>query len=302
MGLLNFWNKKKVDHTVLSPLTNLDISTDLPSIDGSNLPSLDGVSNSLSLNTLPDSHANASGSMNTFMRGNIDLNVPPNADLASNVNSVNSSKTFNSQEFTVNTQLGTPSLNAPSAIPPPLESKSLSVNIPTLDFSMPPSDDDAPLIAEPVKPSGTVIKESKPDDKAYLDVEDLKKLFIGDEWKEPDWNNFEAYHEDKIDEPNVSDFGQDLPKFNEEEQISEPSSIEKQIIPIPVELFIRGSEYSRAFSELDLITKAIVKIDSRLGNYESIIKHEESLFLESKNQMENLYKKLTLIDKKIFVQ
>ncbi len=265
MGLFDFLNKKVVDPIPtpaannLNPIDDLDIPADFPSLELSN------------------TNANLNLNMNNNTNTNIDSisAFPP----ASNNNS------------------NLPQLTIPAAIPQPLESKSLSVNVPTLDFSMPPSDD----ISDKYGATNLGTNGS-----AYLDVDDLKKLFMSDNWQEPDWNNFEPYKEDKIEEPKISDFGQDLPNFKEEEQvseiISEPASIEKSTIVTPVELFVREKEYNKAFLELDQISKSINKIDSRLGNYEAILRREESLYLESKNQMEQLYKRLTSIDKRIFAQ
>jgi len=279
MGLLNFWHKEESDPVPLPPLGSLDIPTDLPSIDGS------------ALEAAPESNTqttqeNTQDTFNT-QDANNDLNNLPVFDLPS-------------QE---------PSLSAPTSVPPPLNQQSVPASDSTLDFSM-PSSDDTSTITEPIKPTAPVATEQKstenleqkPVETAYLDVDDLKRLFPGDDWKEPDWNTFEPYHEDTIDEPHLEDFGKDLPNFVDEEKISEPQPLDIPRTTTPVELFIRGREYNKVFLELDQMTKSITKVDSLLSTYEDILKREESVVLESKNQMEYLYKKLTQIDKKIFAQ
>lgn len=199
-------------------------------------------------------------------------------------------------------------------------SKSISFNVPTLDFSLPPSDD-ASIMQLRMTPFGTPIADadvnapSQPEQQQLLDVEDLNHLFVNDEnWKEPDWNNFEPYPEEKIDEPKPEDFrGADLPRFDEDStrlMISdepmlapaEPFGDQQKSGPKPLELFIRGKAYNRVFTELDQMSKTLTKIDSQVDNYEDMLKREEPLLIIVKDQMEYLYKRLNQVDKKIFAQ
>jgi hypothetical protein len=200
-----------------------------------------------------------------------------------------------------------------------------------------------------------------------VDYEDVNKLFVSDDWKEPDWTSYDPYSEEKIDEPSPEDFGMKAPSFedssssngsmsqpsfampsandnfsfagaansanmqmpsnnennsdndNDEDGSSfdsedsmnkptgpkfvEPTSPRRPTIaPKPVELFIKGKAYARVFTELDAMNTTLAKIDSKLGNYEDIIKRQEPLINTARDQMENLYKKLNTIDKKIFTQ
>jgi len=197
--------------------------------------------------------------------------------------------------------------------------KSISFNVPTLDFSLPPSDD-APATSTiandtPVTPELTIPTSQAEEEKTFIDVEDLNHLFLSDEnWKEPDWSNFEPYpDEEKIDEPKVEDFkGADLPQFDEDsnrtmisdEPVLAPTAPfgEKKLGPKPVELFIRGKAYNRVFTELDQMSKTLIIIDSQLDTYEDMLKREEPLLMTAKDQMEYLYKRLNQVDKKIFAE
>lgn len=345
MGLLNFWNKKKLDPAPSPPSRDFDISADLPPIGADLGQNIDDMQNMPVHNNfgIPDFGNDSLNSGNNTMNSNLmRSNSSPsfNQDLqmsnqeqnyVNNASSPKQSQTSNYQTSSLpqsnifNQNNLEPQTAVLPAMPPPFDSRSLSVNVPSLDFSMPPLDD-APLIDEPLRPTelpaeginqsnstliqntgmttDSQVKTSGSTESKYLDVEDLKKLFPNDDWKEPDWSTFEAYHEDKIEEPRQEDFGivEELPAFIEEEKISEPSPVEITHTTTPIELFIRGSEYNRVFSELDQMNKAVAKIDSKIVFYEDILKREESLVSESKTQMEYLYKKLSSIDKKIFAQ
>jgi hypothetical protein len=182
-------------------------------------------------------------------------------------------------------------------------SKSISFNVPTLDFSLPLAED---LNLDSSKsPSSS---QNGLGDSPTVE-EDMNKLFLNDEtWKEPDWTNFEPYPEEKIDEPKIEDFkGADLPQFDDGstgEPVSEPAEPFKksQTNEKPLELFIRGRAYNRVFIELDQMNKALTLIDTQTSGYEDMLKREEPILLAAKEQTEYLYRKMNLIDKKIFVQ
>ena len=200
-------------------------------------------------------------------------------------------------------------------------SKSISFNVPTFDFSLPPSDDEpaqpavssqnqVPDILAPPTPPPT---EPVQTQEVTLSPEDLQNLFITDnDWKEPDWNNFDPYPEEKIDEPTASDFGEtDLPTFEETdipdqaEPLAEPAKPFRDDfapLPKPMELFIRGRASGRVFIELDQMNKTLDAIDSQLDKYEEMLKREEPLMNQAKDQMEYLYRRLNQIDKKVFTQ
>jgi hypothetical protein len=204
-----------------------------------------------------------------------------------------------------------PSIDAPSQT----DNKSISFNVPTFDFSMPASEDTPAgrpsALQQPVAPISSVNPVTSPN--LSLD-EDLNHLFINDDsWKEPDWNSFDPYPEEKIDEPTIEDFkGADLPKFEERsnnplissESVSEPAPFREapKTDRKPVELFIRGRAYNRVFIELDQMNKTLDAIDSQIDTYEEMLKREEPLLNVAKDQMEYLYKRLNQVDKKIFIQ
>jgi hypothetical protein len=238
---------------------------------------------------------------------------PPNNSLVSSLNtdlppidgSLGNFDGSSVQQFGNMQQL--PSLDAQLA---PGENKSMAINIPTLDFSMPTFDDDGTPIDALQKPQEQVsevannAQSTAPN--AGIDEEDLNKLFINDEWKEPDWATFEPYTEDKAEEPKPEDFkGAELPTFDDTEPMiapSEPITEKPRLVQKPVELFIRGSAYNRVFTELDQMNRTLFKIDSQVNTYEDMLKNEEPLLIAAKEQMEYLYRKLNNVDKKIFTQ
>jgi hypothetical protein len=178
-------------------------------------------------------------------------------------------------------------------------------------------------VAEPFQPPAPLDNQELHDMQGNdaLSVEDLNKLFLSDDWKEPDWKTYDPYNPEKIDVPSPEDFkGEDLPQFGDAARPPEPKSLPEEKIlepeepfaeksnsaikPIvkPIELYIRGSAYSKVFIELNQMSKALSRIDAQTENYEEMVKREEPLFTLAKEQMEYAYRRLSLIDKKIFVQ
>jgi hypothetical protein len=270
---MSFLKKKSSDEPVVQSLDSASSLSDLPPIDGSTLPqtldSTDLNSNGLGLPPMPG-----------YSQQNNSFNQQPNQPMQFN-------KSMQSQSN---------------------DSKSLSVNVPTLDFSMPLSDD------APVAPSEIVEQPTIQDTKNavannYLDVDDLNRLFISDDWKEPDWNSFDPYTEDKIEEPQQDDFKNILPEIEEQQEVEivdepviPPAIDRSNDAPRPVELFIRGRAYARVFTEIDKMNAALIKTDSRVSGYDELMKREEVVVLTAKDQMEYLYKRIMLIDNKVFVQ
>ena len=110
--------------------------------------------------------------------------------------------------------------------------KSMSVNIPTLDFSMPPPDDlpegseleNIQNQIQSTQPNMPELPKLEPFDSnmppgwnTALSPDDLNKLFLSDtDWKEPDWKQYDPYNAEKIEEPSPEDFtSEDLPKFDD---------------------------------------------------------------------------------------
>jgi hypothetical protein len=181
----------------------------------------------------------------------------------------------------------------PSSAPATDESQSISFNIPTLDFSLPPSDD---------APASLPVQAVKQD---YVDVDDLEKLFPSDGWKEPDFTDYNPYPSEKIEEPKPEDFSlaekSDLPSFGDDENpAEEPHPAVKRSGPRPVDVFIRGRAYNRVFIELEETSRALQQRDAKFNTYEDLVKREEPLALMAKEDTEYIYKKLNQIDKKIF--
>jgi hypothetical protein len=181
--------------------------------------------------------------------------------------------------------------------------------------------------------------------------EDVNRLFISDDWKEPDWSNYEPYDAEQIEEPTPRDFGIQMPSDNSNQDLSQNQfSLNNQMnmqssnwanstsdstnynaqntqassladdssnIPLieptgpvqargvlpakkPVELYIRGKAYAKVFTELDQINTTLSKVDSKLPNCEDIWKRQDPLLNTARDQMEFLYKKLSIVDKKVF--
>ncbi len=220
--------------------------------------------------------------------GNPDLNTDlPSIDGSTVLSNNNPSDVnFTGSQF--------PGLNQPVSDANP---KSVSINVPSLDFSLPDADETA---------TTTIPAPASVPDKGYVSVDDLNKLFISDDWKEPDWNNFDPNNEEAIEEPKPEDFAlaaeSDLPSFTEEHspmpsvQQSEP----RRTGPKPVDLYIRGRAYNRVFDELAIINQTLSRQDSKMPPYEELLKHEELLIGQAREQTEYLYKKLNQVDRKIF--
>jgi len=286
MGFLGFGKKKEsTDQPAVQSSATPEMpsfNTDLPSIDGGNMQNMPDIAN---LSNLP--------------------NMPPMPSIPSDMPGLPDMPSLNS-----------PSMNSIPNNTASNDDQSMSVNLPTLDFSMPPSDDEqAAMQVQQMnqmgqsQPAGSIdsttsMPAAQQLDSGAIDVEDLNKLFISDDWKEPDFNNFEPYTEDKIEEPKPEDFsGTELPRF-EDSQISAPAAptLRTETSSRPVELFIRGRAYSRVFVELDEMSSSLATLNSKSTSYEDIIKREDELLLAAKGQMEYLYKKISIIDKKIFAQ
>jgi hypothetical protein len=134
-----------------------------------------------------------------------------------------------------------------------------------------------------------------------IDV-DLNQLFLKDNsWKEPDTDNFEPYHYDKIEQPLKEDFERPpatLPEFNQKEQIQQEAVRVKEP---PVQLFVKGDDYRKIFSELDNINSNLNVLDPRLNFVDSLVKGEDEEYIRCKDYLDFMYKKMVYIDKKIFV-
>lgn len=148
---------------------------------------------------------------------------------------------------------------------------------------------------------------------------DMNQLFLSDpEWKEPDWNNFEPYNEDHIEPPTMHDFGMDLPSENPADKISLPENSTgnaQYVVPefndvepqehhvpddVPYDVFVRGVDYSRVFKEMDDVKKILVIQDDKMSQVLEKFKEEELTIDSCKANMEILYKKMLMIDKKVF--
>jgi hypothetical protein len=278
MGLMNFWKKKGLDQPTPPPIDNKALTSDLPTLDGS-----------------------------TFNNTSFD---------GSNV-----------EKFDNLQQTATPEAQAKDLL-----QKSISFNVPTLDFTLPAKDDEKDASKDIASKDASSKDNTQPvqsDSKDYsqstdaktgedMEYEDLNKLFITDQdWKEPDWNNFDPYVEERIDKPNPQDFGgEQLPHFKDisagkpmsnyaDRTVSEPDEPlrkKSRSESNPPEIFVRGNAYGEVFTELELMNKSLTRIDAQVGYYEEMLKKEEPLLVAGKDEMEYLYKKFSQVDKKIFTQ
>ena len=190
----------------------------------------------------------------------------------------------------------------------------VSVNIPPMDFSA--------SLEQP--------KDSAPTPFDPEVEQDINQLFISDdEWKEPDWTSFEPYTEPAIEEPKPEDFGLEqytsLPSFDESAELTQqPAQAELEITPptdevlpveqplevpkpdmgvvrtAPLELYVKGSHYRNVFSELSRINELLKNQDPRIDATQEFFKDEDSSLGKAKDNMEYIYKRLMVLDKKIF--
>jgi hypothetical protein len=271
MGLFGFGKKKGLDQPTAPPLDLQALNTDLPSMDGS----------AFGGNRFDDADVQKFDSLQPLP--SLDAPIKSDAQVKSDSLKSNAQKSA--------------------------ESNSISFNVPTLDFTLPPADDEQEVASKASSvPSGT-------NTNAADGYDDINKLFIDDkDWKEPDWSTFEPYPEEKIDKPKSEDFkGDDLPHFKDvsgkstsnfaDNAVSEPAEpFRKPSTDNPLDIFVRGNLYGNVFTELDLMNKSLIKVDSQMNTYEEMLKKEEPLLMTAKDQMEYLYRKLNQIDKKVFVE
>lgn len=155
----------------------------------------------------------------------------------------------------------------------------MTVNVAPIDFSMPVSDDHE------------MIKE------------ELNRLFLSDNtWKEPDWTNFEPYLEPVIEHPTSADFGittpnTDLPEFDD----IGPGLEQKKRSLIPVDVFVKGSDYEKVFTEIKSIGDSLKATDPKIEESSNSFSKEDVLMKDAKENVEFIYKKLMQIEKKIFI-
>lgn len=152
---------------------------------------------------------------------------------------------------------------------------------------------------------------------------DINQLFLSDpEWKEPDWEHYEPYYEEKIEPPTMEDFGITPPQ---PEVMTEPTTLpeapsenysEKSFdvpefddvelsehhVPsdIPYDVFVKGTDYSKVFSEMEDVKKILAIQDEKILRVLETFKQEELNINSCKDNMEFLYKKMLTIDKKVF--
>jgi hypothetical protein len=194
------------------------------------------------------------------------------------------------------------------------KSESLTVQLPPLDFTLPPKDEDVETSTpEDSEQQRSTLQSLETPSNQYVDLsEDINQLFIADKnWHEPDWNNFEPYPEPVIELPKLEDFGMvkgqtqdaedynknidsDLPLFELEEK-------KRVVSDALVDVFVRGKDYVRVYAELDSINYLLDNQEPRiLTLFEDVLSKEEELLKKSRDTMEYVYKRLIIIDKRIF--
>lgn len=224
-----------------------------------------------------------------------------------------------------------------SASLPPLES------LPSLDSTLPPLDGsnlspfESPAGNNPSQNSISNSKISMADSKMPSldfsmpendDVEgEMNKLFLSDEWKEPDWSSYDPYSTPDIEPPDPKDFGletyesqppaaseqnvqqqpaqeqvvqhSDLPSFDE--QTEQPILIEDRAPrKVPFELYVRGTHYNDVFFELSKINELLNQEDPKLDMLQNYTKTEDDALNKAKDNMEYMYRKMMYVDKIIF--
>lgn len=152
---------------------------------------------------------------------------------------------------------------------------------------------------------------------------DVNRLFLSDpEWKEPDWEHYEPYYEEEIEPPTMEDFGitppqssdmigsmtlPEMPPGNYSEKsfdVPEFEDVElnEHHVPddVPYDVFVKGSDYSKIFSEMEDVKEILVAQDGKMLQVLETFKQEESTINSCKDNMGFLYKKMLIIDKKVF--
>ena len=271
MGLFDFIKKKGgVDRPTAPPaLGDLPPLTDLPPIDGSTLPSLDSFDTSAQSN--PDVQSKFEDDMHQFPKQgsfnaelpSLDFTMPSNEDVLMEKRS-QAMPSFPQQDF--------PSLNQQLS-----QQLNQQASIPTSNLG-------------------------------YIDLsEDINQLFFADkEWKEPDWNNFNPYPEPAIEPPEAEDFGIATEEPIAESEDSDLLSFEREerrrILPEGhVDVFVRGKDYVRVYEEMEKINSLLDNQEPQiLTLFEDILHKEEEVLKKSKDTMEYVYKRLMVIDKRVF--
>ncbi|MGV8150415.1 MAG: hypothetical protein ACP5NV_01680 [Candidatus Woesearchaeota archaeon] len=145
---------------------------------------------------------------------------------------------------------------------------------------------------------------------------EINQLFLSDlEWKEPDWKNYVPYSEETIEPPVLEDFGITPPQPvyvtsaqsntqqpKQKYDIPEFQDIEEHKIPenVPYDVFVKGTDYKRVFQEMEEIKDILQDQDNKMLKVFDTFKHEESAINACKDNMDALYKRLLMIDKKVF--
>lgn len=147
---------------------------------------------------------------------------------------------------------------------------------------------------------------------------DINQLFLSDpEWKEPDWEHYEPYYEENIDPPEMQDFGisppQSIPSQSSDSDISLPAQkyeipefadveLKEHHVPddVPYDVFVKGTDYSKVFLEMREVKDILITQDEKIGKIIDTFKQEESTITSCKENMDLLYKKMLMIDKKVF--
>ncbi|GIU69410.1 MAG: hypothetical protein KatS3mg002_0646 [Candidatus Woesearchaeota archaeon] len=159
-------------------------------------------------------------------------------------------------------------------------------------------------------------QQSNADNLVYSHSEDTPKdnnLFLSDTGsKEPDWKDYDPYNEEKIEPPTMEDFEikhsegsantleleethedyEGIPEFEEEERhISDD---------VPYDVFVKGSDYGKVFSQIQDVKNVLIIQEEASAKLTEKFKSEDIIFNTCKENMESIYKKLILIDKKVF--
>lgn len=190
------------------------------------------------------------------------------------------------------------------------------LKLPSLD-EMPDSSPLPPLeppVEEPMPMSGGSYHDhslhSLPEDLST----DINELFLSDpEWKEPDWEHYEPYYEEEIEPPTMQDFGLEPPQAAPIPDISLPKQsydipefedveLKEHHVPddVPYDVFVKGTDYSKVFTEMREVKAILGSQDEKIGKILDTFKQEESTITLCKDNMELLYKKMLMIDKKVF--
>ncbi len=298
MGFFDMFKKKPAESTISIDSGMDALNSDLPSIDGSNLPdslALPPIDDTglpqLDLPELPQFNLPVSDAPSTKLpsiNSLDDTGLPPLPSMPGQFETQNNQQNNNAKKSTQKFSEITPEdIN--------------NLFLADENWHEPDWANYNPYLEEPIE---------TPQTKDFIDITKMKLPSLGDE-SQP------AKEDEVLDEEGQNFFAKApmkklfIPDENKttlkeihEEYEEEFDSVEKTASPLrkhtPIELFVKGADYKKVFEEMNAINDALSKGQSKISFAEELDKQREPLLSAAKEDMEFIQKKLMFIDKKIF--